>query len=234
MYLDESLRRPCRVCVDAGAASGFRNMEEVDRSTLPGTSLEDAEMSPGGMSGRARPLASLYHPTGRASSGDEAGSLPPSQVVIHARTLDDEVVVGRRQWRRSGTGAPGASSEPGYMMMHLCAEKRARSQAQDDRVGLLHTLATLPEHPESVPINALVPVDGTPLGDDDTKAETPDIWDMGRMIATARVVMPRTMVRLSAGRLSFSEAEQVGLQGWTRMGGGGGQASGERGAAMPG
>ena len=75
-------------------------------------------------------------------------------------------------------------------------------------MGLLHTLATLEEHPESVPINALVPVDGTPLADEG-KADAPDIWDMGRMIATARVVMPRTMVRLSAGRLSFSEAEQV-------------------------
>lgn len=80
-------------------------------------------------------------------------------------------------------------------------------KGENDRVGLLHTLATLEEHPESVPINALVAVDGTPLGDEDTKA--PDIWDMGRMIATARVVMPRTMVRLSAGRLSFSEAEQA-------------------------
>lgn len=75
-------------------------------------------------------------------------------------------------------------------------------------MSLLHTLATLEEHPESVPINALVAVDGTPLADEN-KAETPDIWDMGRMIATARVVMPKTMVRLSAGRLSFSEAEQV-------------------------
>lgn len=82
-------------------------------------------------------------------------------------------------------------------------------QAENDRVGLLHTLATLEEHPESVPINALVPVDGTPLADEGS-ADAPDIWDMGRMIATARVVMPRTMVRLSAGRLSFSEAEQVG------------------------
>lgn len=81
-------------------------------------------------------------------------------------------------------------------------------QAENDRVGLLHTLATLEEHPESVPINALVPVDGTPLADEG-RADAPDIWDMGRMIATARVVMPRTMVRLSAGRLSFSESEQV-------------------------
>lgn len=75
-------------------------------------------------------------------------------------------------------------------------------------MGLLHTLATLEEHPESVPINALVAIEGTPLADEG-KADAPDIWDMGRMIATARVVMPKTMVRLSAGRLSFSEAEQA-------------------------
>jgi biotin synthase len=76
-----------------------------------------------------------------------------------------------------------------------------------DRVGLLHVLATLPEHPESVPINALVSVEGTPLGDDED-IDRVDAFDMARVIATARVIMPRTMVRLSAGRLSFSEAEQ--------------------------
>jgi len=75
-----------------------------------------------------------------------------------------------------------------------------------DRVGLLHVLATLPEHPESVPINALVSVQGTPLDDEDI--DDLDAFDMARMIATARIVMPRTMVRLSAGRLSFSDAEQ--------------------------
>lgn len=80
-------------------------------------------------------------------------------------------------------------------------------EEDNDRVGLLHVLATLPEHPESVPINALVPVEGTPLGDDDAMSRVGAL-DMARMIATARIVMPRTMVRLSAGRLSFSEAEQ--------------------------
>lgn len=88
-------------------------------------------------------------------------------------------------------------------------------EKETDRVGLLHVLATLPEHPESVPINALVAVEGTPLGDkaadEDDEADgiaDVDAFDMARMIATARVVMPRTMVRLSAGRLSFSDAEQ--------------------------
>jgi len=80
-------------------------------------------------------------------------------------------------------------------------------EKESDRVGLLQVLATLPQHPESVPINALVSVDGTPLGDDDSIASV-DSFDMARMIATARIVMPRTMIRLSAGRLSFSDAEQ--------------------------
>jgi biotin synthase len=78
-------------------------------------------------------------------------------------------------------------------------------ESEDDRIGLVHTLATLPEPPESVPINALVAVAGTPLGD----RPAPEIWDMVRTIATARVVMPCSMVRLSAGRLNMSEAEQA-------------------------
>ncbi|KAL9260482.1 Biotin synthase, mitochondrial-like protein [Drosera capensis] len=78
-------------------------------------------------------------------------------------------------------------------------------EAEEDRVGLLHTLATLPEHPESVPINALVAVRGTPLEDQ----KPVEIWEMIRMIATARIVMPKAMVRLSAGRVRFSMPEQA-------------------------
>ena len=78
-------------------------------------------------------------------------------------------------------------------------------ETHDDRIKMLYTLATMPEHPESVPINALVPIAGTPLGNN-TKV---DIWDMVRMIATARILMPATMVRLSAGRADMSVAEQA-------------------------
>ncbi|GJN15580.1 hypothetical protein PR202_gb02504 [Eleusine coracana subsp. coracana] len=78
-------------------------------------------------------------------------------------------------------------------------------EAEEDRVGLLHTLATLPTHPESVPINALVAVKGTPLEDQ----KPVEIWEMIRMIATARIVMPKAMVRLSAGRVRFSMPEQA-------------------------
>ena len=70
---------------------------------------------------------------------------------------------------------------------------------------MLHTLATLPAHPGSVPINALVRVPGTPLQDNPKV----DIWEMIRMIATARIIMPATMVRLSAGRTEMSIAEQA-------------------------
>lgn len=75
-----------------------------------------------------------------------------------------------------------------------------------DRVGLLHQLATLPAHPESVPINALVPVKGTPFEGN----EVPTGLDVARCVATARILMPRTVVRLSAGRLNFSFGDQVG------------------------
>jgi biotin synthase len=78
-------------------------------------------------------------------------------------------------------------------------------ETHTDRIGMLHTLATLPKHPDSVPINALVRVKGTPLQDNPKV----DIWDMVRMIATARIVMPATMVRLSAGRTDMSIAEQA-------------------------
>ncbi len=78
-------------------------------------------------------------------------------------------------------------------------------ETHEDRIGLLHTLANQPQHPESVPINALVRVKGTPL---ENQAEV-DIWDMVRMIGVARILMPKAMVRLSAGRKEFSHAEQA-------------------------
>jgi biotin synthase len=78
-------------------------------------------------------------------------------------------------------------------------------ETHDDRVDLLHTLATQPEHPESVPVNALIAVEGTPLGN---QPKVPS-WEMARMIATARILMPRAMVRLSAGRVDMSLEEQA-------------------------
>jgi biotin synthase len=78
-------------------------------------------------------------------------------------------------------------------------------ESEDDRIGMLYTLANLDPQPESVPINALVPVEGTPLAD---QPRIP-FWEMVRMIATTRIVMPTTTVRLSAGRLEMSMSEQA-------------------------
>jgi biotin synthase len=76
---------------------------------------------------------------------------------------------------------------------------------QTDHVGLIYTLATLPEHPESFPVNKLVPIKGTPMyGQEPVKLE-----DVVRCIATARMVMPKTTIRLAAGRVSMPESEQM-------------------------
>ena len=84
-------------------------------------------------------------------------------------------------------------------------------ETRADRVGFIHTLATLPQHPESVPVNALVPIRGTVLGD--MLADTPlakiDDIEFVRTVAAARITMPLSMVRLSAGRESMSEAAQA-------------------------
>ena len=78
-------------------------------------------------------------------------------------------------------------------------------ETTDDRISMLKTLSNLPQHPESVPINALVPVKGTPLANQPRVS----VWDMVRMIATAKIVMPRSVVRLSAGRTEMSTLEQA-------------------------
>jgi biotin synthase len=78
-------------------------------------------------------------------------------------------------------------------------------EAPQDRAGLLHVLATLPSHPESVPINQLVRVAGTPLAD--TAALDP--FDFVRTIAVARILMPRAHVRLSAGRGEMNDEMQA-------------------------
>jgi biotin synthase len=84
-------------------------------------------------------------------------------------------------------------------------------ETRSDRVGFVHALATMPRHPESVPVNALVPIKGTVLGD--MLADTPlakiDDIEFVRTIAVARITMPLSMVRLSAGREAMSDATQA-------------------------
>ena len=78
-------------------------------------------------------------------------------------------------------------------------------ESEDDRIDLLHTLASLSTPPASVPINALVPIAGTPL-----ENQAPiSVWELARMIATARLLFPRAMVRLAAGRDRLATPEQA-------------------------
>lgn len=93
-------------------------------------------------------------------------------------------------------------------------------EKHNDRIEMLRTLSNMPTHPESVPINALVRVAGTPL-ENQPKV---DIWDMVRMIATARIIMPKAMVRLSAGRTEMTVAEQA----WCFMAGANSIFAGEK------
>ena len=117
--------------------------------------------------------------------------------VITTRTMDDRLDT-LAEVRRAGINVCSG----GIVGM---------GETRTDRVGFIHTLATLPAHPESVPVNALVPVKGTVLGD--MLADTPlakiDDIEFVRTIAVARITMPMSMVRLSAGRESMSEATQA-------------------------
>jgi biotin synthase len=86
-----------------------------------------------------------------------------------------------------------------------CGGILGMGESREDRISLLHTLCNLDPQPESVPINMLVPVAGTPL----ENAKKLDIFEWIRMIAVARILMPKAMVRLSAGRLQISKEAQA-------------------------
>ena len=90
--------------------------------------------------------------------------------------------------------------------MHVCCGGIVgMGEQKEDRAKMLHTLATLPEHPESVPINQLVQVQGTPLSGTDVI----DPFDFIRVIAVARILMPKAHVRLSAGRSEMHDEMQA-------------------------
>ena len=85
-------------------------------------------------------------------------------------------------------------------MFTCCGGIVGMGESRQDRAGLLHALATLPEHPDSLPVNALVPVSGTPLGERAMREGEIDPIEFVRTVAVARIVCPRAVVRLSAGR----------------------------------
>jgi biotin synthase len=90
-------------------------------------------------------------------------------------------------------------------MAVCCGGIVGMGEARRDRAGLLHALAALPEHPDSLPVNALVPIEGTPLGD----SAPIEPLEFVRTIAVARLVCPKAVVRLSAGRETMSDELQA-------------------------
>lgn len=86
-----------------------------------------------------------------------------------------------------------------------CGGILGMGESADDRIDLLLALTSLARPPESVPINALVPIAGTPLQD----RERTSVWDLLRMVASTRILLPTAMVRLAAGRDQLSESEQA-------------------------
>ena len=94
-------------------------------------------------------------------------------------------------------------------MSTCCGGIVGMGEQRSDRAGLLHQLATLPAHPDSLPVNALVPVGGTPLGDKIKIEGELDGIEFVRTIAVARLVCPKSMVRLSAGREGMSKELQA-------------------------
>ncbi len=138
---------------------------------------------------------------------DQAQRLAEAGVTAYNHNLDTserfypEIISTRTYRDRLNTLK--AVAEAGMQL--CCGGILGMGETDDDRVDLLHTLANLNPQPASVPINALVPIAGTPLGD----RESLDPLVLVRTIATARLLMPRAIVRLSAGRLSLSESEQA-------------------------
>ncbi len=113
----------------------------------------------------------------------------------------DRVVTTRTYQDRLDTLA--AVREAGVSV--CCGGIVGMGESRRDRAGLLHQLATLPEHPQSLPINALMPIAGTPLGE----SQAVDGLEFARTIAVARIVCPRSVVRIAAGRENMSRELQA-------------------------
>ena len=137
----------------------------------------------------------------------QAGALKDAGLDFYNHNLDtgpdyyDQVVTTRTYQDRLDTLA--AVRAAGISV--CCGGIVGMGETRRDRAGLLHQLATLPEHPQSVPINDLMPIAGTPLGD-----STPvDGLEFVRMIAVARLVCPKSVVRIAAGRERMSKELQA-------------------------
>jgi biotin synthase len=146
-------------------------------------------------------------------SDDQARRLAGAGLDYYNHNLDSspeyysEVITTRTYQERLDT----LERVRGSGMSVCCGGIVGMGETREDRIGFLHALATLPAHPESVPINALVPIRGTALGDrliEERNTRIDDI-EFVRTVAVARITMPRSIVRLSAGRESMSESTQA-------------------------
>ncbi len=138
---------------------------------------------------------------------DQAGRLAEAGLTAYNHNLDTspefyrEIITTRTYRDRLDTLAHVRNAG----MQVCCGGIIGMGETIEDRARLLQELATLDPHPESVPINALVPVPGTPLEDQPPV----DPLDLVRMVATARILMPMCFVRLSAGRSALSREAQI-------------------------
>jgi biotin synthase len=138
---------------------------------------------------------------------DQAKALKAAGLDYYNHNLDtgpdyyDKVVTTRTYQERLDTLA--AVRESG--MATCCGGIVGMGETRTDRAGLLHQLAILPEHPQSLPINDLMPIPGTPLGG----SESVDGLEFVRMIAVARLVCPKSVVRIAAGREHMSRELQT-------------------------
>jgi biotin synthase len=140
-------------------------------------------------------------------SADQAKALKAAGLDFYNHNLDtgpdyyDQVVTTRTYQERLDTLEAVRASG----MSTCCGGIVGMGETRRDRAGLLHQLAVLPSHPESLPINDLMPIPGTPLGD-----STPvDGFEFVRMIAVARLVCPKSVVRIAAGREHMSRELQA-------------------------
>jgi biotin synthase len=139
--------------------------------------------------------------------GDQAGRLKDAGLDYYNHNLDTspeyygEIITTRTFDDRLDTLAQVRDAGVNV----CCGGIVGMGESREDRVGLLESLATLPRHPESVPINYLVQVAGTPLAGTDAL----DPLEFVRTIAVARILMPASVVRLSAGRESMDDALQA-------------------------
>ncbi|MEM7679719.1 MAG: biotin synthase BioB [Pseudomonadota bacterium] len=138
---------------------------------------------------------------------EQADKLADAGLTAYNHNLDtskefyDNIITTRTYQERLDTLANVARAG----ISTCCGGILGLGESEDDRISLLHTLNNLDPQPESVPINMLVPVKGTPLEDQ----EMLDIFEWIRCIAVARILMPKSKVRLSAGRLTISKEAQA-------------------------